>query len=159
MLRFPSNPQVSVRKGELLYLPAMWYHRVAQKGVSWLTVFFFRFFQGVGWEEPQRWLEVMMMLITTTELPWWDDPKDPWWWQGWCWWWYSKMKLSWYPTLFTFNARLQLQWTIGMICKLAMLFLHHQFLRDAFDMDKFPWTDHHVIGSLDTCGHGGCRDA
>lgn len=33
-----------MRKGELLYLPAMWYHRVAQKGVSWLTAFF-RFFQ------------------------------------------------------------------------------------------------------------------
>ena len=28
-----------MRKGELLYLPAMWYHRVAQKGVSLLTVF------------------------------------------------------------------------------------------------------------------------
>ena len=26
---------VSVKERELLYLPAMWYHRVAQKGVSW----------------------------------------------------------------------------------------------------------------------------
>ena len=27
--------EVSVKERELLYLPAMWYHRVAQKGVSW----------------------------------------------------------------------------------------------------------------------------
>lgn len=29
---------VSVKEGELLYLPAMWYHRVAQKGVSWIEI-------------------------------------------------------------------------------------------------------------------------
>eukprot|EP00434_Breviolum_minutum_P012343 symbB.v1.2.010877.t1/scaffold689.1/size246588/8 len=65
LLRFPSNPQVSVRKGELLYLPAMWYHRVAQKGV-------------------------------TIAVNYWHDMQ------------------------------------------IGHAFLHHQFLRDAFDMDKFP---------------------
>lgn len=157
MLRFPSNPQVSVRKGELLYLPAMWYHRVAQKGVSWLTAFF-KIFSGcwlrrakavVGGDDDvdddDRANRDGMIPRTHGDDK--DDAdggasessllvsklQDE-----------TLMILS---TLFTFDARLQSPWTIGMICKLAMLFFITNFYVMLLTWTSFleriiMWLDH-----------------
>lgn len=51
------------------------------------------------------------------------------------------------PTLFTFDARLQLQWIIGMICKLAMLFFITNFYVMLLTWTSFleriiMWLDH-----------------